>query len=494
MINEKSQRELAREDGSCPEGCFYCPGVGLDRPPADHLGAKEIQQSCLKWPLLTLDRLRETPPKSRRWFFPSKWLQGHLWRRLICKIPPQSEIIILLGEDDFNLEAFHALKKRFSVQIWTIPHRRFNPLKVLRALPESTHGFIYFYCPLYEMHPDRFLKSQELAKLFRKIRKALPNFSIRPPEGVEVFNPTLRLEDLNQVEEVKWSASTEESVDISVVIPAYNNKEYLSRVVQALAHQKVTGAAYEVIVVDDGSSDGTSEHLLHLIKKQCAPKNFTLLYYPRAKERKMGDFQFRAGRARSIGVKYAKGGVLAFLDSDILIPPNYIQHLHELHAEHGHDVVQVQRLYLKKEASRSLQSYGAINGRKDVFHPEGGYWRAFFEDSRAWPEIPNYWKYACTYGLSVRTSFYQKVGGFRRAFNSYGFEDTELGYRLVKAGARFFKSPLQTYHLWHDSDRSEFKNSFWRRRQLLGRSANIFFRHHLDLEIFEELETLLREY
>ena len=464
----------------CPERCFYCPGLGLDHPLQTFYGI-ETGQSCAQWPM----QLNRKPSKI---FYPSKWLSPNLWSRLEPSFSNLKEVVILLGDNDFCVNTLVQITQKFKSEIWVIPHHQNDIRHILSQLPKELYGILKFYAPLSEIDRTRFLTAQDLHGQLRKLTQKFPEVKIQFPE-VQVFNSTLSPTDLMAKEQIVYNSTGTTSPKISVIIPSYNNYDYLERVVSNLKNQ--THKEFEVIVVDDGSTDGTSQRLVSIASK--LPQNLKIIYYPRTSNRKMGDFQFRAGRARSVGVKYSNGEILAFLDSDILVPPNYIEYLCQAHLTQGHDVVQIQRVYLKEEPSKYLKSFDSIDFKKDAFHPEGGYWKEFFEDERPWETVRNHWKYVCTYGLSVRAERFKAVGGFNISFNSYGFEDTDLGYRLSLVKARFHKADLISYHLWHTSDRSEFSNSPWKRKALLKRSANLFFRQHLDPRIFEELQGILIE-
>ena len=90
---------------------------------------------------------------------------------------------------------------------------------------------------------------------------------------------------------------------ISVVIPCYNSKEYILRSLNALEQQ--TYKDFEVIVVDDCSTDGTYEFLNKIKETMCVPM-------------KIDKTQKNSGPAlaRSLGINVAQGTYVAFCDSD----------------------------------------------------------------------------------------------------------------------------------------------------------------------------------
>jgi glycosyltransferase involved in cell wall biosynthesis len=102
------------------------------------------------------------------------------------------------------------------------------------------------------------------------------------------------------------------------VIPSYNNWIYLQNVLKHILAQDFPRENIETIIVDDGSNDSTRTGIREFFRNIRGEANVSYIYFPRSKPRVMGDDQFRAGVARNLGVKQAKGRILLFLDSDIL--------------------------------------------------------------------------------------------------------------------------------------------------------------------------------
>lgn len=100
------------------------------------------------------------------------------------------------------------------------------------------------------------------------------------------------------------------SVDVSVIIPTYNRRESLQRTLESLAQQTFSTDDFEVIVVDDGSTDSTAQ-----IQQIEWP--FTLQYY----------YQENQGIAvaRNWAVRQSRAKYIAFLDDDIVVNQQYIE-------------------------------------------------------------------------------------------------------------------------------------------------------------------------
>jgi glycosyltransferase involved in cell wall biosynthesis len=99
---------------------------------------------------------------------------------------------------------------------------------------------------------------------------------------------------------------------ISVIISSYNAEKTLSQALDAFEKQDIGKDNFEVIIVDDGSADGSKE----LIKKYIKKNTFTLKYY--YQENKW------VGIARNHGIKYAQGDILAFTDADCICDRDWL--------------------------------------------------------------------------------------------------------------------------------------------------------------------------
>ena len=271
------------------------------------------------------------------------------------------------------------------------------------------------------------------------------------------------------------------AIKASVIITAYNCEKELLLTLKHLYQQDLPKKEWELIVVDDGSAKPLSQTLKNL--KFLKEMNFKLIFLPRALPRTgPKDHRFRAGIARNLGAKYAKGENLLFLDADILVPPHYISSAcKQLKTD---PVVQHPRYHLTKSAP---SNYKDINKSRHTFIKINNYWEKFYETAENWNEKKLPWKYISTNSLCLKTKLFNQVGRFRKNHTCWGFEDTDLGYRLYQYGLKFKLNPVNTYHLFRPS---EFSNSKALRRELLGMSALTFFHNNHDLSSYKEFEHL----
>lgn len=204
---------------------------------------------------------------------------------------------------------------------------------------------------------------------------------------------------------------------VSVIIPTYNRAASLRETLESLAQQSYPADRFEVIVVDDGSTDDTQEMLATF-------KPPYTLYVIMQKNR-------GAAAARNLGVRYARGEILLFLDADIIADSELlIEHVHS-HSRDSHLLVAGLRLpWPKARVSPAIRLLEADAGRKENF-----------------PQFAPYLK-VLTANLSVGRACFEEIGGFDAEFPpGTGFEDMDFAYRAWKHGLRIvWNSQAIGYH------------------------------------------------
>lgn len=111
---------------------------------------------------------------------------------------------------------------------------------------------------------------------------------------------------------------------VSVIIPTYNRKDLLRETLDSLARQTYPLDRFEVIIVDDGSMDGTAE-----VAAEVFP--FALRYF---RQNNQGD-----AAARNVGARESQADFLVFLDDDILLEPAYLANLIHAHGKCQNQIV-----------------------------------------------------------------------------------------------------------------------------------------------------------
>lgn len=224
---------------------------------------------------------------------------------------------------------------------------------------------------------------------------------------------------------------------ISVVICTYNRAELLLGALRTLDQQDFPNSDYEIVVVDDGSTDHTSEAV------RTAALEVPVTYRRIA----------HAGRsaARNEGIAAARGDYILFVDDDILAPPDLVAEHYRGHVSHRATVIRGPII--------NVPEYHIPLDRPARW---GDYSSAFF----------------CTCNASVSKQGLLAAGGFDENFTEYGFEDNELGWRLKRRGwrARFRMSAI-VYHYKPHRPRSHLADMI-AQAQELGRSAAVYYSKH----------------
>lgn len=115
---------------------------------------------------------------------------------------------------------------------------------------------------------------------------------------------------------------------LSIIVPCYNVEKYIDRCLMSLTGQTLSKGAYEVILVDDASTDTTWQHITAWEAK-----------YPELILAVHCDENGKMGRARNIGLSYATGEYVGFADSDDWVEPEMFEALLSEAETNGQDVV-----------------------------------------------------------------------------------------------------------------------------------------------------------
>jgi glycosyltransferase involved in cell wall biosynthesis len=232
---------------------------------------------------------------------------------------------------------------------------------------------------------------------------------------------------------------------VSVIIPTYNRNDWLSQTLESLARQVWATRQFEVIVVDDGSTDGTKS-----IASMDFP--FPLRYVWQTNQ---GD-----AAARNTGVLQSQSDVLVFIDDDILLAPDYLRHLVCEHEQSDHRiVVGTEYLWLEDKnpppetTAATMPSNTNGNGELE--------------------EIP--FTDVCSNNMSIRRQAYLSIG----MMSGLGFSgssiwcDVDFTYRAYRQGFSFYRSPKAV--CWHrDYVAQSLDNRSKRVREVAYRAALLF--------------------
>jgi peptidoglycan/xylan/chitin deacetylase (PgdA/CDA1 family)/GT2 family glycosyltransferase len=216
----------------------------------------------------------------------------------------------------------------------------------------------------------------------------------------------------------------------TVVIPTYQRRASVVSAVQALARQQAA-PPFEIVVVVDGSSDGTAEALRAL----GAPVTMRVLEQANA----------GASAARNAGARAARGELLLFLDDDMQADPGLLA-AHDRSHSSGADVV-VGHLPLDPRSRRNVvsEAVGTWAEQRAVRLSEPGAELTVHD--------------LLTGQISVSAATFAEVGGFDTDFTrdgSFGGEDLDFGLRLLSAGKRVVFDPAAVTHQLYTVDPAHY--------------------------------------
>lgn len=225
----------------------------------------------------------------------------------------------------------------------------------------------------------------------------------------------------------------------SIVIPTYQRRERVVQVVAALERQQHRD--FEVLVVVDGSSDGTADALRAL------RASFPVKVLEQANQ--------GAAMARNAGARAASGELLVFLDDDMEADPDMLAEHLRSHRE-GADVV-VGHVPLHEESPAT--AIAAVTGRwaerrRKRLETAGG-------------EVPA--ADVLTGQMSIARAAFEQLDGFDESFTRgglFGGEDLDFGVRARRAGLKIAFNPAAVSHQYYDVDAA----TYTRRSRQVARS------------------------
>ena len=212
----------------------------------------------------------------------------------------------------------------------------------------------------------------------------------------------------------------------SLIIPLYNRPDEITELLESMVDMK-TDLSFEVIIVEDGSSIPSKDIVLTFRDQ------LNLLYYSKPNS--------GPGLSRNYGAKYSSGEFIIFLDSDVVLPIEYLnevedyQKINNLDAFGGPDKSCDSFTVIQKSINYSMTSFfttGGIRNKQkgfEKFHPR-------------------------SFNMGIRKTVFDALGGFSEL--RFG-EDIDFSIRLIKAG---FKTGLIEAAFVFHKRRTDFKKFF----------------------------------
>lgn len=235
---------------------------------------------------------------------------------------------------------------------------------------------------------------------------------------------------------------------VTIVVPVYNRAEDIRSCLDSLFALEYPSDRYEIVVVDDNSSDSTVDVI----------NNYGVRLL--ANQVNMGQ-----SAARNLGVSHARGDIIAFTDSDCIVSPRWLCELVPYFEDGKNALVggYVGSYYRKTRLDRYEESNSPLNmGKKLLF--------GFGAESDF---------YVPTCNMLLRKMAYSSVGGFDEAMRVG--EDVDLCWRLKERGFRLVYVPSGTVEHKH---RNVFTETFKRRFEYGVSEPMLYSRHRQIIKHF----------
>ena len=237
---------------------------------------------------------------------------------------------------------------------------------------------------------------------------------------------------------------------ISVVVPTLNRRDAVLRLLRTLEHQTGAEGAFEVVVVDDGSTDGTAA----AVERHAAPFELRCVRRPPT----------GLAAARNAGAGAARGSLLLFLDDDMEASPALVAGHLASHSDAGVIGVVGAAPIVVSPDSPPVVRYRAGGFARKLERLAGRRTRLAFND---------------VYGgnFSIRRDRLLDAGGYDESFRAYGHEDYELSLRLSRGEGRFVFAPGALAHQHYDKSLRQLAANI----ESEGRTAVLFASLHPDV-------------
>lgn len=204
----------------------------------------------------------------------------------------------------------------------------------------------------------------------------------------------------------------------SLIIPTFNRLPILKKCLKALENQKIVSPeidGFEIILIDDASTDGTANWFRTQYAKDA---RFRLLEQTENKGR---------SHTRNFGIANAKGDMIMFIDSDIVVRDNFIEAHYQAFTK-ARDKFKTDRLYT---VGPEVQTDDFDNPLKEDY------------------KIAPFSDLFITCNASMPKYLLEECGGFDEDFTLYGYEDIEIGIRLNKAKVKGVKAEAAVGFHYH---------------------------------------------
>lgn len=167
-------------------------------------------------------------------------------------------------------------------------------------------------------------------------------------------------------------------IKVSIIVPVYNVSKYLRECLDSLICQTLN--EIEIILINDGSTDGSAEICL-----EYAEKDERIMFYNQS--------NIGLGETRNRGIALAKGQYLSFVDSDDFVDKDFVDALYKKAVLTGADIVETETIYVDSESKEIKQEQSLLHRNSFLINTESieFFFRNYYFASRykhyAWDKL-----------------------------------------------------------------------------------------------------------
>lgn len=224
--------------------------------------------------------------------------------------------------------------------------------------------------------------------------------------------------------------------ELSIVVLTYNRRFFLEECLESLFAQSIPKDRFEIVVVDDGSTDGTLEFMGGLIKTK--PN----LNYVR---------QVHGGisKGRNSGIKNSKAGIIAFVADDYILPKTYVKTILDFFKENPEAQCISFKMGISKNSNfitRCVHNYYTVSIKNVLASAHA--WKKtrldkflyYFKRIKYDEKLKAYYNISASRAAAFKKDVFEKVGLFNESLPSG--EDSDMGIRMTKNNIGIYHYPL----------------------------------------------------
>jgi glycosyltransferase involved in cell wall biosynthesis len=286
--------------------------------------------------------------------------------------------------------------------------------------------------------------------------------------------------------------------EVSVVIPTFNRREILSYTLLSLTKQEIDKDRFEVVIIDDGSTDDTREMV------ETFESRLNLKYHF------LKDSGHTPSTARNRGILLSEGRIILLIDSGVILKSDCIREHVNFYEENPSGATVIGYVYgffapveVEEEMLKLIitddpaESFRRLSGDDMFLDIRDKHYPTYNDQLQ---DIPAPWFYYWSCHISASRKDLIEVGLFDENYNGrWGVEDNDLGYRLQQKGIRtYLLRSAQTIHYPHYRSKADMieqgtKNCIYFHNKFPTRETKLFLEFYMHPDFLDINKMVLEQ-